>query len=86
MILREEGPGVLDGRSVGRVPAEVRLLHEVLGLGQRTQHPVAQAGQVPAVPLEVLGGSRVFARHHATWGSCRFTATGVPPTLTRLQA
>jgi hypothetical protein len=39
---------------------------------ERTQHAVTQAGQMPAVPLEVLvlglGGSRVVARHrhHAT--------------------
>lgn len=50
--LRQPGAGRLDGLLLlprHGVPAEVGLLHRVLGLGEGTEKPVGQVGQLPAL-------------------------------------
>ena len=48
--------------AVGRMPAQVRLLHRVLGVGHRPEHAVGETEQAPAVRLEARGRIRHRAR------------------------
>ena len=44
--------------AVGPMPAQVRLLHRVLGVGHRPKHSICEAEQAPTVRLEARGGIR----------------------------
>src|SRR5690606_25516015 len=56
---RQEG-GRVRHRAGGRtVPAEIGILHDVLGFGDRTEHAVGEAGEAPALPLERRRGRGV---------------------------
>jgi len=43
----------VDFALIGRVPAQVRVLHRVLGLGGRAEQAVGHREQALPVPLEV---------------------------------
>jgi hypothetical protein len=52
---------VRDADTIGVVPAEVRFLDSVLGLGHRAKHAIRQSEQTPPVRLEAR---RWIGRHH----------------------
>ena len=61
---RQIGAGIPDTLAFGRVPAQISLLHDVLGLQERAEHAVGKAGEPPPMRLERLTGL-VLAVHHA---------------------
>ena len=76
------------------MPAQIRLLHGVFGLGNRTEHPIGQAPQAGPVRLEAERRIRHEARptvdcrddrSHGAGIAVRSTSTGVPPTMMREQ-
>lgn len=52
------GARIADGRSVGGVPAQPRVLHHVLGVGQAPEHAVGDRTEQRAVLLENVGRGR----------------------------
>src|SRR5262249_52771914 len=63
------------------VPAQIGVLDDVLGLGERAEHAIGESGQMPPVRLEFARCS-VLGRHAA----CLTIFMGAPPTVTRRQA
>ncbi len=51
---RQPAAEVRDGRRIGAAEPQPRLLHGVVGLAQRAQHPVGDGAQVRPVLLELL--------------------------------
>jgi hypothetical protein len=51
----EPGPQVVDRRGVAAVQAQPGLLHGVVGIAQRAQHPVGERVQLRPVRLELAG-------------------------------
>ena len=80
----QKGARIVDRQAIRLMPTQVGLLHDVLGLGQRTEHPVGEPGQMAAMRLEA--GGRILERF-VHQGACRLvTAVVVPATLTCVQA
>src|SRR5262245_42729143 len=77
---RPIGARVADAAALGVVPAQVCVLHDFLGLRQRAQHAIGEAGEPPPVRLE-RRGSLVRPGHYAA--SFR-TGSGLPPTVRRV--
>jgi hypothetical protein len=57
----EIAPRVLDRAAVGGMPAQVGVLHDVLGLGARAEHAIGEARQRAPMGLEARAIDR---RHH----------------------
>src|SRR5262249_15141009 len=55
---------VLDHSRVRPAQANPGLLHRVVGLGERPEHPVGDSAEVPAVLLEALRQPRALADCH----------------------
>src|SRR5262249_32356061 len=77
------GTRLRDVIAVGRVPAQICLLHDVLGLRQRAEHAIGEAGEPPPMRLERLHG--LVLRGHGQ-AACLSTGSGLPPTVSRVQA
>jgi hypothetical protein len=76
---RQPAAEVVDRVRVGPVEAEPRLLERVVGLVDRSEHPVGDGAQVRPVGFELVGeqGSRVIG--HGSGPSVTF-GLGVPST------
>ena len=51
-------PRLLDRRAIGRVPAQIGVLHHILGLGARAEHAIGKPGQRAPMRLEILHAER----------------------------
>src|SRR5262249_31384058 len=71
-----------DPLAVSLVPAQIGLLHDILGLAERTQHPVGKAGQVRATRLEDSG---LMLLRRFRQAALRETSVVAPSTLIREQ-
>ena len=61
----------------GGVPAQIGVLHHVLGVGERAQHAIGMAGQMLAMALECGRGCRHgFALAQAAFAAFRGTSFG----------
>ena len=79
-VARKEGRVVVDsGALEGIIPAQPRVLHDVFGFAEFTQHAVGMTHEAPALRLEAF---RPLV-DHAAGDSVRRIATTCPPTLTR---
>src|SRR5262245_50648862 len=79
---RQIGARIVDPAGIGGVPAQIRFLDDVLGLRQRAEHAISEAGEPPPVRLKAPRGL-VPPRHHAA--SFR-TGSGLPATVRRVHA
>ena len=82
---------LLDRRAVGGVPAQIGVLHDVLGLGARAEHAVGKPGQRAPMRLErrdVLVERRAHAAEALAIGCVTSRNTGrvSPPIVSRVQA
>ena len=67
---------MLNGIFVHRGPAQPDLLHDVLGLGARTEHAVAQRTQTARIFTVVAQGALGKSRHDGYFfGTTRFLQT-----------
>ena len=81
----------IDRRMVGRVPAQIGVLHHVLGLGTRAEHAIGEPRQRTPMRLEshnVLFENRAHAAEALGIDCVRSHNTGTfsPPIASRVQA
>jgi hypothetical protein len=77
---------LFDCRVIRRMPAQVSILHDVLGLGARAEHAVGKTRQRAPMGFE---GPRIivlFCLAHAARFSARTTGRVSPPIVTRVPA
>jgi hypothetical protein len=77
---RQPGAQILDLAPTGAAQPDPRLLHRVVGLADRAEHPVCDGAQVRAVRLEALG--QVVALVHGHIPSSRSVSQVTDPTQT----
>jgi hypothetical protein len=61
---RQPTTEVLDAVGVGAAESQPRVLHRVVGLAQRTEHPVRDRAQVGAVLFESGSQEFLFVHRH----------------------
>ena len=74
---RQERAWIRHGIAIGGMPAQIRVLHGVVRLGDRPEHAIGQAAQ--AAPVWLEAERRIGHQARPTVG------TGVPATMTREQ-